>query len=70
MQEVPSSTCITQALPALSSDRFSISAFKLMSLVSLELVWGQCSRDWYEFILLHVAPQFFQSYLWRMVSFL
>ena len=57
-------------LPMFSSKRFIVSSLTLMSLIHFEFICVHAGRECSNFIVLHVAVQFSQHHLLKMLSFL
>ena len=53
-----------------SSKRFIVSSLTLMSLIHFEFIFVHAVRECSNFIVLHVAVQFSQHHLLKMLSFL
>ena len=52
-----------------SSNTFIVSGLTFRSLIHIEFIFAYAIREYSDFILLHVAAQFYQHYLLKRLSF-
>ena len=57
-------------LPVFSSRSFIVSSLTFRSLIHFEFIFVYCVRECSNFVLSHVAIQFFQHHLLKRLSFL